>query len=72
MLPSYFKRKTTLTAYYNSPAGTYLNEFTDWLSERGFLHETIRKRIHGAVAFSHWAYGTNTRLEDLTPDSLTK
>ena len=32
MLPTYFKRETTLTAYYNSPSGPYLDQFTDWLS----------------------------------------
>ncbi len=67
MLSSYFKRNTTLATFCNGPAGPYLDEFTDWLSKRGFQQETIRRRILGAVQFVDWTQATSVKWEDFTP-----
>ena len=72
MLDTYFKRKITLCLYYDSPYGVYLDDFTEWLSNRGFQHDTIRRRIHGIVQFSHWTHEVNIKLEDLTTNSLAQ
>ncbi len=64
MLSSYFKRNTTLATFCNGPAGPYLDEFTDWLSKRGFQQETIRRRILGAVQFVDWTQATRSLSEN--------
>lgn len=52
MLTTYFKRQTTQATYYTEPAGPYLDDFTDWLTQRGYQHETIRRRLQGAAQLS--------------------
>ena len=42
MLTTYFKRQITCATYYAGPVGPYLDEFTDWLAQRGYRQETIR------------------------------
>jgi hypothetical protein len=49
MLTSYFKRQTTQATYYAGPAGPYLDAFTSWLEQRGYRHESIRRRLQGAA-----------------------
>ena len=49
MLTTYFKRPTTQSAYYSGPAGPYLDGFSDWLAQRGYQHETVCHRLHGAA-----------------------
>lgn len=66
MLSTYFKRQTTLTAFYSGSAGPYLDEFTDWLSNQGFQEETIRRRIHGVIQLVDWTQTINFKLENLT------
>ena len=70
MLSTYFKRNTTLSEFYKSPAGLYLDEFTDWLSDRGFHTETIRRRIQGTVHFNDWIHVNNIKMENLAPDVM--
>lgn len=70
MLTTYFKLPTTLTAYYSGPAGAYLDGFSDWLAQRGYRHETIRHRLHGAAQLGHWVQGTDGHLHSLSADTL--
>ena len=54
MLATYFKRQTTLAAYYSGPAGPYLDALTNWLEQRGYRHNTIpygqNNRTHSIMA----------------------
>jgi len=70
MLTSYFKRQTTQATYYAGPAGPYLDAFTSWLEQRGYLHESIRRRLQGAAQFVTWAQTTGYNLRSLSPDTL--
>ncbi len=70
MLTSYFKRQTTQATYYAGPAGPYLDAFTSWLEQRGYLHESIRRRLQGAAQFVTWAQTTGYNLRSLSPDAL--
>jgi len=70
MLTTYLKRQTTRATYYSGPAGPYLDEFTHWLEQRGYLHETIRRRLHGAAQFVTWAQTTGCPLRSLSPTTL--
>jgi site-specific recombinase XerD len=70
MLTSYFKRQTTQVAYYSGPAGPYLDAFTSWLEQRGYLHESIRRRLQGAAEFVTWAQTTGCPLRSLSPNTL--
>jgi hypothetical protein len=54
MLTSYLKRETTRTTYYASPAGSYLDEFTDWLARCGFHEEVICQYLPGTIRFAAW------------------
>src|ERR1039457_5650288 len=49
MLTAYLKRETTRTSYYASPAGSYLDEFTDWLARCGFHEEVICQYLPGRL-----------------------
>ena len=62
MLTTYLKRQTTRATYYSGPAGSDLDEFTYWLKQRGYLHETIRRRLQGAAQFVTWVH-TNSLFE---------
>jgi hypothetical protein len=70
MLTTYFKRQTTCTTYFAGPAGPYLDEFTDWLAERGYRQETIRNRLQGASQLGTWADTNGIRLQLLSPGAL--
>jgi len=70
MLTTYFKRQTTRAAYYSGPAGPYLDEFASWLEHRGYLHESIRRRLQGAAQFVTWAQTTGCQLRSLSPTTL--
>ena len=41
MLTNYFTRSATLSTYYAGLAGPYLDDFTDWLAQRGFGGDAI-------------------------------
>ncbi len=70
MLTTYFKHPTTQTAYYSGPAGPYLDGFSDWLAQRGYQHETVRHRLHGAAQFGSWVQATGGNLQSLSADAL--
>jgi hypothetical protein len=70
MLTTYFKRQTTQATYYSGPAGPYLDEFTNWLEQRGYRHETIRHRLRGAVQFVTRAQTIGCNLRSLSPATL--
>ncbi|MGI9305648.1 MAG: tyrosine-type recombinase/integrase [Gammaproteobacteria bacterium] len=70
MLTTYFKRQTTLASYYAGPAGPYLDDFTDWLAQRGYQHECIRGRVRGAVQLGVWAQTTGCSLQPLSLATL--
>jgi len=70
MLTAYFKRQTTCATYYSGPAGPYLDEFTDWLAQRGYRQETIRNRLQGVSQFGFWAQTNDIRLQSFSPLAL--
>ena len=70
MLNSYFKRQSTLTRYYETPAGKYLDEFTNWLPELGYQHQTILNYIRGAVHLSKWLQESDLPVEKITAKTL--
>ena len=70
MLTTYFKRQTTCATYYAGPAGSYLDEFTDWLAQRGYRQETIRNRLQGASQLCTWVRTNGIRLQSLSPRAL--
>jgi hypothetical protein len=70
MLTTYFTRQTTQTTYYAGPAGPYLDAFTHGLAQRGYRHETIRRRLQGAAHFVTWAHTTGCPLASLSPTTL--
>lgn len=70
MLTTYFKRQTTCATYYAGPAGPYLDEFTDWLAQRGYRQETIRNRLQGVSQLCTWVRTNGIRLQSLSPRAL--
>ena len=55
MLTTYYTRERTRTMYAAAPAGPYLDEFSQWLEQRGFTTRTIRRCLFGATQFTMWA-----------------
>lgn len=70
MLTTYFKRQITCTTYYDSPAGLYLDEFTDWLAKRGYEHACIKQWLPGVIQFAIWVEETNRDLSSLPADAI--
>src|SRR5450755_833813 len=70
MLTAYLKRETTRTSYYASPAGSYLDEFTDWLARCGFHEEVICQYLPGTIRFAAWGEKTYGNLTSLSADAL--
>ena len=71
MLTTYIKRQTTLATYYAGPAGSYLDGFTDWLAQRGYRFENIRRRVQGAAQLGMWAQTTGCSLQTLSLAALS-
>lgn len=71
MLSTYFKRETTCATYYASSAGSYLDEFTDWLTQCGFHEEVIGQYLPGVVEFTDWADATCGNLASCSPDAFS-
>lgn len=70
MLTTYIKRETTRISYYASPAGSYLDEFTDWLARCGFHEEVICQYLPGTMRFAVWGEKTYGKLTSLPADAL--
>jgi integrase/recombinase XerD len=70
MLTTYFSRQSTRATYYAGPAGPYLDRFTHWLAQRGYRHESIRRRLAGAAQFATWVQRTGCPLQAVSPATL--
>lgn len=71
MLTTYFKRQTTLATYYAGPAGPYLDDFTDWLAQRGYQLENMRRRVQGAAQLGIWAQTIGCSLQAFSLATLS-
>lgn len=54
MLSTYFKRQSTITKLYDTLVGQHLDEYSDWLSQRGYRDQTVLYYIRGVVHLSTW------------------
>jgi site-specific recombinase XerD len=70
MLTTYFTRPTTRAQYYASPAGPYLDAFTEWLAQRGYRQESIRRCVQGAAQFVTWIQTAEGSLASASPATL--
>jgi integrase/recombinase XerD len=70
MLAKYLKRQTTRTTYYGSSAGPHLDEFTDWLAQKGFHDEVICQYLPGVIEFAGWVDATYGNVRSCPFDAL--
>lgn len=70
MLKTYFKSERTCEHYYRGTAGPYLDDFVEWLTERGYRHETVRRRICGAAGFAQWGQSKGATIGGLDTAAL--
>ena len=70
MLKTYFTRERTRTMYATAPAGPYLDEFSQWLAQRGFTTRTIRRCLFGATQFTLWASAAGIAIQRLDATHL--
>lgn len=70
MLSTYLKRPLTQERYYASPVGPHLDPFTDWLEERGYQPDRLRRLLHGLQHFSLWAKETGLTSQELNAKAL--
>jgi hypothetical protein len=70
MLTTYCKRQTTQATDSSGPAGPSLDAFTHWREQRGYRHESIRRRLHGAAQCITWAQTSGCDLPSLAPAPL--
>ena len=62
MLKSYFKSEHKCEYYYRGTAGPYLDDFVEWLTKRGYQHQTVRRRICGAARFAQWGQSKGSTI----------
>jgi hypothetical protein len=70
MLTTYYTRERTRTMYAAAPAGPYLDEFSQWLAQRGFTTRTIRRCLFGATQFTLWAAAAGIAVQRLDATHL--
>src|ERR671937_506569 len=70
MLTTYFTRERTRATYAMSPTGPYLDDFSQWLAQRGVTTRTIRRCLFGATQFAAWAEATGIPVPCLDANSL--
>ncbi len=71
MLKTYFKSERTCEYNYRGTAGPYLDDFVEWLTERGFQHQTVRRRICGAARFAQWGQSKGSTIAELDTAALS-
>jgi site-specific recombinase XerD len=64
MLTAYLSTSQALEQYRCGPAGPYLDEFIEWLEERGYRTRTIRRYLLSAHRFSRWMQNTDGCLQE--------
>jgi len=72
MLTMCFKRVTTIERYYSGFAGPYLDEFANWLKDRGYKQKSVRRRVQGAMELGQWAEGAGFSLNGLPQDTVVR
>lgn len=70
MLKTYFKSERTCEYYYRGTAGPYLDDFVEWLTKRGYQHQTVRRRICGASRFAQWGQSKGSTIAELDTAAL--
>ena len=70
MLKTYFKCDRTCEAYYQGAAGPYLDDFATWLTERGYRHQTVRRRIIGGARYAEWGQKKGCSIAELGVTAL--
>ena len=71
MLKTYFKSERTCEYYYRGTAGPYLDDFVEWLTKRGYQHQTVRRRICGAARFAQWGQSKGATIAELDTAALS-
>ena len=70
MLKTYFKSERTCGHYYRGAAGPYLDDFVEWLTQQGYQHQTVRRRIFGAARFAEWRQAKGQNIAELDTAGL--
>jgi integrase/recombinase XerD len=70
MLATYLKKPLTLERYRFGPAGPCLDQFTDWLEERGYQSDRIHHLLRGVDRFSRWAHSAGLSAQELDAQAL--
>lgn len=65
MLQNYLLNSRTCERYYQSTAGPHLDDFVEWLLAQGYRHQTVRRRIRGAVNFTQSSESSGFTLEEM-------
>ncbi len=71
MLKNYVLNSRTCERYYRSKAGPHLDPFVEWLSVLGYQHQTVRRRVRGAVEFAQWSESSGLKVEEIGIDTLS-
>ncbi|WP_295455798.1 hypothetical protein [uncultured Thiodictyon sp.] len=70
MLTAYFKNPQTLSRYQEGPAGPDLEEFSAWLTHKGYQRSCVRRCVRAAHRFTLWANNVGLALPQLNREAL--
>jgi integrase/recombinase XerD len=70
MLTHYLKKSKTQRRDLCGITGSYLDEFSRWLEQRGYQQSCIRRRLRGAHRLSMWAEEAAIPLPELNEQAL--
>ena len=65
MLTDYLKDPSVVERLRTGPAGTHIDDFTDWLAAGGHKYNTARGLIRGLDRFATWATQNDLALADV-------
>lgn len=68
MLTNYLHDPHVVRRLRSGPAGTHIDDFTDWLAAGGHKYNSIRALVRGLERFAIWAAQTDLALADVDRD----
>ncbi|HJW74248.1 MAG TPA: tyrosine-type recombinase/integrase [Thermoleophilia bacterium] len=72
MLTDYLDAPAVVARLRAGPAGTYLDDFTDWLAKAGYKRATARGLIRGVERFTDWVTSERLGIHEIDRDTVRR
>src|SRR5439155_13600682 len=72
MLTDYLDAPTVVARLRGGAAGSYLDDFTDWLAKAGYKRATVRALIRGVERFVDWVTTERRGVHEIDRDAVRR